>query len=343
MPTIRDIAIAAGVSPSTVSKALRGGTDLNFETIALVRNTAIKLGYDFNQLHTKVSNSNIIGVVCMELQSEYYGGIFDVFKRCMEAAGYRIITMMTDFHSVEKQQECIEYMLRCRVSGILYLTETVFDIETLRSTVMETGINFVMITQMDLIDFCDTISVNHALGVQSAVDHLFKMGHRRIAFIGEHNTRARETAFREMTTHLGLELNEEYIIVSESRSCLGGYEAGKRLMSMPPEKRPTACFAAYDSMAYGVMRAVREAGLRMPDDFSLVGVDNNKASEYIDPALSSVVMPISDLGQMAAEMLLERIKGDKSPYRMVYLSPRLCSRDSVKDINNEGNIRRMKL
>ena len=333
MPTIRDIAVAAGVSPSTVSKALRGGTDLNFETIALVRETAIKLGYDFNQLHSKVSNSNIIGVVCMELKSEYYGGIFNVFKQRMEEAGYRIITMMTDFDTVEKQQECIEYLLRCRVSGILYLTEAVFDIETLRSTIMETGISFVMITQMDLIDFCDTISVNHALGVQMALDHLFKMGHRRIAFVGETNTQARERAFKDTMVHLGLQAEEETVVVHESRYCQGGYKAGKRLMALPPEKRPTACFAAYDSMAYGVMRAVREAGLRVPEDFSIVGVDNNQVSEYIEPKLSSVEMPISDLGQMAADMLLERIKGDKSPYRMVYLSPRLCVRDSVVDIN----------
>lgn len=333
MPTIRDIAIAAGVSPSTVSKALRGGTDLNFETIALVRNTAVKLGYDFSQLHTKVSNSNIIGVVCMELQSEYYGGIFDIFKQCMEAAGYRVITMMTDFHSVERQQECIEYMLRCRVSGIFYLTEATFDLETLRSTVAETGINIVMITRMELIDFCDTISVNHALGVQLAVNHLFEMGHRNIVFIGERHTSARETAFREIMTRLGYDVSDDNVIISDSRFCLGGYEAGKKMMSMPAEKRPTACFVAYDSMAYGVMRAVREAGLRIPDDVSIIGVDNNQVSEYTDPALSSVVVPISDLGQMAAEMLLERINGDKSPYRMVYLSPRLCSRDSVKDIN----------
>ena len=81
------------------------------------------------------------------------------------------------------------------------------------------------------------------------------------------------------------------------------------------------------------MHAVREAGLRIPEDFSIVGVDNNQVSEYIEPALTSVEMPITDLGQMAADMLLDRIKGDKSPYRMVYLSPRLCSRDSVKDIN----------
>lgn len=333
MPTIRDIANAAGVSPSTVSKALRGGTDLNFETIALVRETAVKLGYDFNQLHSKVSNSNIIGVVCMELKSEYYGGIFNVFKQYMEEAGYRVITMMTDFDSVEKQQECIEYLLRCRVSGILYLTEAVFDIEPLRATVMETGISFVMITQMDLIDFCDTISVNHALGVQMAMDHLFKMGHRRIAFVGETNTQAREHAFCEMAERLGLDSSDSTVVVHGSRYCQGGYEAGKRLMELPPEKRPTACFAAYDSMAYGVMCAVREAGLDMPKDFSIIGVDNNQVSEYIHPALSSVEMPITDLGQMAAAMLLDRIKGDKSPYRMVYLSPRLCIRDSVVDIN----------
>ena len=270
----------------------------------------------------------------MELKSEYYGGIFNVFKQYMEEAGYRVITMMTDFDSVEKQQECIEYLLRCRVSGILYLTEAVFDIEPLRATVMETGISFVMITQMDLIDFCDTISVNHALGVQMAVDHLFKMGHRRIAFVGETNTQAREHAFGEMVERLGLDLSDSSIVVVHgSRYCQGGYEAGKRLMALPPESRPTACFAAYDSMAYGVMRAVREAGLNIPEDFSIVGVDNNQVSEYMQPALSSVEMPITDLGQMAAEMMLERIKGDKLPYRMVYLSPRLCIRDSAVEIN----------
>ena len=333
MPTIKDIAIAAGVSPSTVSKALRGGTDLNFDTISLVRKTAIKLGYDFGQLHAKVSNSNVIGVVCMELQSQYYGGIFEVFKQRMEEAGYRVIAMTTDFHSVQKQHECIEYFLRSRVCGIFYLTEATFDVELLRSAVVETGINIVIATPMDLIDFCDTMSVNHSLGVQLAVNHLFEKGHRNIAFVGDHKTSARESAFREMIRKLDIEVSDDNIIISNSRFCLGGYEAGKQLASIPAEKRPTACFVAYDSMAYGVMRAVREAGLNIPDDISIIGVDNNEVSEYTSPALSSVVIPVGELGQMAADMLLDRINGEESPYRMVYLSPRLCERESVKDIN----------
>lgn len=332
MPTIKDIAAAAGVSSSTVSKALRGGTDIHPETIAHVRRVAERMGYDLDRLHSKITNTKTVGVVCVELSSEYYSNIFNNFKQFMEDAGYRVITMITDFSSVERQEESIEYLLNCRVSGILYLTEAIFNVEKLRAKVSSAGTGFVMITQMNCIDFCDTISVNHALGVRLAVEHLYGLGHRRIAFIGESNTRAREDAFLDIIRELGITPDEDYIVVRDERNCLGGYEATKELLNKTDGKRPTAIFAAYDRLAYGAMRAIREAGLRIPEDISIIGVDNNQVSDYMTPALSSIETTADEVGKIAGEMLIGRIQGDTSTYQMVYLSPRLCPRASCRKI-----------
>lgn len=333
MPTIKDIAASAGVCPSTVSKALRGSTDIQPETISRIRLIAEQMGYDLSRLNSKVTNSKTVGVVFVELNSEYYSNIFNNFKQFMESAGYRVITMITDFRSVEKQQDAIEYLLSCRVSGILYLTEAAFNIEKLRERISSCGTGFVMITRMSCIDFCDIISVNHALGARMAVEHLYGLGHRRIAFIGEPNTHAREDAFRDTIKELGITPDEDYIIVRNERNCTGGYEAAKELLRKTAGKRPTAIFAAYDQLAYGVMRAVREAGLRIPEDISIIGVDNNQVSDYITPALTSIETTADEVGKVAGEMLLSRIQGDTSPYQMVYLSPKLCLRDSCLPTN----------
>ena len=331
MVTIYDIAKSAGVSPSTVSKALRGSTDLNPDTANKIKSIAQKLGYNISRLHSGSGSSSTIGVVFMELRSEYYNGIYDAMREKLESSGYRLVTMLADFNDEKHQLDCINYLIKSRVGGIIFLTEIDIDISKLRDIMEKSGIPMVLITRMSRIDFCDVISVNHHLGVKMAVEYLHNCGHRKIAFIGEPFTARREHAFKETMTELNLELPEEYVIISKKRYCAGGYEAAQRLLDLPYHRLPTAVFAAYDHLAFGAMKALREAGVYVPEDISMVGVDDNQMSAYISPALTSVRMPVESVGEQAAGMLIARIAGSKSPYQTVYLTPEIKYRDSVEN------------
>jgi LacI family transcriptional regulator len=329
MATIRDIAAATGVSPSTVSKALRSSNDINSGTAEKIRSVAASMGYRLEQLYSDTPNTKTIGVVFPEFGSQYYCGIFDSFRRRMKEEGYRTVTMLTDFESVEEQEKCLEHFISSRVSGILFLTENNIALDRIRALIEMTGIKLVMITMMNGIDFCDVISVNHNLGVRIAVEHLYKIGHRRIAFLGEKNTIIRQNAFRQTTEEFGLPYRRELTVVNQLRFEECGYEGMKELLSLPSDVRPTACFAAYDDIAYGAMKALREAGLTVPGDMSVIGVNNNTVSRYLATSLSSIDPPVSEVGSTAAKLLVERIKGDKSPLKTILLSPKLCAREST--------------
>lgn len=330
MAKIKEISEATGYSLATVSKALRGSSELKPETISKIRDAAKKLDFDDTKLRNKICNVNTIGVVFMELCSEYYNGIFDSFKQKMENEGYRIVTMLSDFDNEDKQLECIKYMIKARVSGLMFLTELDISIEKFRKVIVKSGIPTVMITRHSRIDFCDVISVNHSLGVKMAVEYLHSLGHEKIAYIGEKFTTKRQSAFIDTMARLNLSCPDEYIICSEKRYCEGGYASAKKILSLPKEKIPTAVFAAYDHLAYGAMKAFKEAGLLIPDDISIIGVDNNQLSEFVNPTLSSVKMPIEYVGRKCAEILISRIKGSSVPFQTIYLAPEIIKRKSTK-------------
>lgn len=188
---------------------------------------------------------------------------------------------------------------------------------------------------MSGIDFCDVISVNHKLGVRIGVDYLYKLGHRHIAFLGEENTLVRQNAFKESMDEIGLAVKPEDIIVKQSRFQECGYQAMKELLQQPKEERPSACFAAYDDMAYGAMKALWEENLSVPEDMAIVGVDNNKTSNYLYTPLSSIDTPVEEVGNAASKYLLRRMRGDKTPLRTILFSPKLCVRSSTTAVNSK--------
>lgn len=323
------IAEHLGISQSTVSKALRGATDLNPETAAKVRRAAEEMGFDTVHISNKVNCRQSIGVVIMELCSEYYNGIFSAFSAAVEARGFKAVTMLADFNDEKKQEECIKYLARLRVSGILFLTELDFSADRIRKTLQKYSVPAVIISHITHVDFCDVISINHPIGVEMAMDELYRLGHRKIAFIGDHYTAGRERLFLDKMHRLNLTVPKHYLVSDCGRYCKGGYQAAKKLFELPPSERPTACFAAYDHMAYGLIRAAREAGIRVPEDFSVIGVDDTQVSDYFSPRLSSVRLPVEDVGRQASDMLLARIDGSTAPFSTVFLTPQLISRDSA--------------
>ncbi len=317
----------AGVNRSTVSKALRNSKEINAETARQIRSIARKIGYNFENLHSDVHGRKVIGVVFPELKSLYYHKIYDAFRVEMDKQGYRIITMLYNFADVDRQIDDINFFIQENVSGILYLTESVFDVSVIHSLFEDSCTKLVMITLNNELNFCDTICNNHSVGIRLGVEHLYQLGHRKIAFIGEKHTLYRRNEFITAMSRLNLAVREDYIVETNERFEECGYIGMKKLLSL--QDLPTACFAAYDNVAYGAMKALREAGLSIPDDMSILGVDDNTVSSYVAPPLTSINSPETEIGKNAARFLMDRINNVKVPFRSTLICPTIRKREST--------------
>jgi LacI family transcriptional regulator len=176
----------------------------------------------------------------------------------------------------------------------------------------------------------DSVTANNEEGALAATRHLIQMGHKRLAMIvgPQHLTNAKDRlngfkkALREARIHLSAEYIQETTFDKQ-----GGYTKTMLLLRLIP--RPTAIFAGNDMMALGALRAIREAGLRCPEDISLMGFDDLDLAEAINPPLSSVSQSGYQLGTTAAHILIERLHGDKSPAKHIILKTTLSLRNSV--------------
>lgn len=321
MATLKDIAALAKVNVSTVSKALRGSSDINTETASHIRELAIQLGYE---LPPPISPANgekyekTIGVIFPELASQYYNSILYAFDRRMQEQGYRIVVSLTEF-DCNQEMTAIKAFLRDGVSGIFLLTESTSHIHEIRRIFRKTQTPLMLVCTDNDIDFCDCIGINHTMGAAIAVNHLIKLGHRKIAYIGELHTEIRMNSFISTMKEHDLSLPDNYIVNLPERFEACGYKGMKRLLSEPDV--PTAVFAAYDNIAYGAIRAIREANLRIPEDISVISIDANTTSEYLFPALTSINMPTQDIGELASVLLRKRLEGQ---HTASYQSVRLC-------------------
>ena len=341
MATLKDIAGLAGVNVSTVSKALRGSNDINAKTAANIRELAEKVGYVLPALRSadtksaaraegeEVTPEKSVGLIFPELASQYYNDIQRAFCEKIRNEGYRPVIVLTEFDR-RREINAIRAFLRDGVSGIFLLTENSSHLNDIRRIVGKVRTPFMLVCAGNNNDFCDSIGINHTMGAVLALNHLIELGHRRIAFIGEQNTALRMNSFISTMREHGLELPDRYVVCLEERFEECGYIGMKRLLAEP--EAPTAVFAAYDNIAYGAMRAIREAGLRIPEDISIIGIDDNPTSKYMFPSLTSVVSPTNDIGELAAVLLRKRMEGEHTvAYQSVSLCPTLKVYESTAE------------
>jgi len=307
---MRDVAREAGVSVNTVSRALSGKPDVSPNTRARILKIAERLGYRPNRLARGLRSNKTftIGVVVTDIANPFFGALVKGVEEAARKSNYSIILQDTD-EDYEREKEAIQVMLAERVDGLL-ITPVQTKTETIEE-LKEAGLPFVLLGRyFDDLE-TDYVVTDDVQGGYLATEHLIKLGHKRIAMINGplHISSAKERfeGYKRALAHHGVELDES-LVSAGAITMEDGYQAAQALFQR--RKRPTAVFCYSDFVAFGVIKAIREYGLRIPDDVAIVGYDDVDFSSYIDVPLTTVRIFKEELGKQAVVLLLEKVQDE---------------------------------
>ncbi len=326
--TIRDVAREAGVSVTTVSRALNGRADLAAAQRRHVLATVSRLQYvPSSAARTLVSGrSRTLGVVINDNTSPVYAQVLAGIEETAGAQGFGLV-FTNSANSQDQALRCIDNLIGNQVDGLL-LTPVQTDDRDLQR-LRAAGIPFVLLLRHFDDGKTDFVAADNLTAGRIATQHLVDSGRRRIACIGgpEHTSTSglRGQGYREAMEAAGIE-PDPALIVSGGYSVEGGRAATHRLFGhrSPPE----AIFAATDLQAVGVLKAARELGISVPDRLAVVGGDDIELGEFLEPPLTTFNQRGREIGAIGTQLLLDRLAGDSSPVRQFRLEPQLVVRRS---------------
>lgn len=329
-PTIEDVAKVAGVSKSTVSRVVNNIPLVNEKTRKKVLKAIQETGYKPNALARGLTTrrTGTLGLIISDISNPFFAEVTRGVEDFASAYSYNVILCNTD-ERPEKERRAVDLLLSKQVDGIIFTSARMT--ETDLSSVIEGRIPFVFIGRVVEDVEADYVIVDDELGGFQATDHLIRLGHTRIGFIGGAADASaqidRARGYRNALKMRGLAVDESLMINGMFKQ-EGGYAAAEKFLEMG-EKRPTAVFAANDIMAIGAMDAFMSHGLRVPEDIAVVGFDDIPLARMKAVDLTTVSQPKYDLGIIAARMLLRRLDSKtRQGFQHVIIPPKLVVRKS---------------
>ena len=313
--TIKDIARELGISPSTVSRALKDHPDISVETKKAVHALAEKLNYQPNivALSLRQKKTNTIGVIIPELVHFFFSTVISGIEDVAYQAGYSVILAQSN-ESYEREKTDIKALFNSRVDGMLIsLSRETRNFDHIESIISK-GVPIVFYDRMYNNPNTSKVIVDDYVGAKEAVEHLIEQGYQRIAHLegapGLMISVDRKRGYVDALKEHGMEVKDAYIQECPSGSQEDGKRVTKKLLAMT--NPPDAIFTNNDPMAVGAMMAIKEKGLRIPQDIGIVGFSNWSYGSLIEPTLTTVDQPGFEMGQEAARLLIRQIEaGEK--------------------------------
>ena len=306
--TIKDIAQAAGVSPSTVSRALSDHPRISAGTKERVRQLARDMGYTPSVLARGLvtRHTATIGVVVTTVSDPFLAPLVRGIEEVAYGDGYSVF-ISNAHRDRERELEVVQSFYERRVSGIIVAGSQI-DQEYL-----ELCDRFPLpIVLFNCRTYPYSVSTDNVLGARWAVEHLLQLGHRRIVYIANQRSRRanldRLAGYQQMLAE-GETPADQSLVIESDGTMQGGAEAVQELLALP--QPPTAFFCFNDMTAMGVIHALRQAGVRVPQDKSVVGFDDLDLLTYFSPPLTTVRQPTYRLGRRAIQILLALIQGQQ--------------------------------
>lgn len=332
--TMEDIARACGVTKMTVSRVLAGKAYVKKSTRNRILEAAARLNYEVNTLAQNL-NLNRSGFVAVAtpfeglLGSPYFSEVFLGFEQALQSANLDFALFNTRCDALNDGDKLAKLYRQRRVDGLLVVAAHTND--HFLTTLEQKHVPIVVVGEHVPSTKICSVSCRDAQGVRATCEHLYELGHRRIAFVAGPpdflTAIRRRRAFVDFCKEYNLSLPPNYLQPG-AFTMRSGRDAGEALLASTP--RPTAVVAANDIMAFGVIEAARSLGVDVPGDLSVAGFDDLPTATDRFPSLTTVHQPVREMGVLGAENLLKAIQSESVPKGRTTLDVNLVIRQSTR-------------
>lgn len=326
--TIIDIAKKVGVSYTTVSRALNNKKGVSDKMRDKIIKAANEMGYQPNTLaRGLVSNSSkTIGLIIPDIINPFFPEIARGIEDAASEKGYTVFLSNSNW-DIEKEEKCINSLVSNRVDGIIINPNSMDNLEKLKN--LKTPIVYVNTKVKD--EDVSFLGIDNISGAKFATKHLIDCGYKKIAYLGgttkSYSNNMRMKGYKETLIENGFEIKEEIIVNAKFDTDIA-YEETKKLLSL--DNPPDAIFAANDIIALGVMHAVEESGIKIPEEFGVIGFDNISEAKLPQIQLTTMSLPKYFMGKKAFELLLDQIENDNMNNAQYIIKPRLIQRKTTR-------------
>jgi DNA-binding LacI/PurR family transcriptional regulator len=333
--TMQDIAKAAGVSQSTVSRVLNDtptSVPIAVETRERVQEVAKRLGYRPNPLARGLRGARtmLLGVIVREITDPFFSMAIEALSTQALARGYNVV--LGSAHSKADEAIALRAVLETRHCDAIVLLGDMRDEPKFLEDLRASQTPIIALWHGTELEGVPTVNTDNRAGMVSAIDHLIDLGHSRIAFIGGRplgDIRERRTAFYEHLEERGIVVIEEYVqnVINDPN---GGDAALRTLVAL--DSPPTAVVCSTDHLATGVLHAAADLGMLVPRDLSVVGFDDIPMASFTVPSLTTVHMPVDEMTALAARLAMdEPEEGGSDVVKSFVVTPNLVVRESTAE------------
>lgn len=292
---LKDLAKLCNVSVSTVSKAFCDADDIGDETKEMIFEMAKKNGC-YEKYYKGRYHKFVVAVICPEVNSDLYANFLNELQKAIAKVG-GITVIAADGFDKANRVELVEYFAsKDRADGIIafYLDE------------LKKGYDVPIINIGKDLTSVDSVNTDIKSALNDAVRHLKELGHRKIAFLGETLTEAKLKSFKDAMIENNIYPDDAYHIVSQKRFEDAGVWGAEKILKECPDCTAVVC--AYDYIAIGAMKCFESHGLRVPEDYSVVGMDNIGRSEYLIKSLTTIDSHLSEVCSILADLMAKKVK-----------------------------------
>ncbi|MCD6267981.1 MAG: LacI family DNA-binding transcriptional regulator [Thermotogaceae bacterium] len=336
-PSLKMIAQALGVHPSTVSRALSGKPGVSEELRSRIIKLAQEMGYfpDSRARSLRQGQTKIIGIVIPDMGNPFFSYAFSAMERVLFPLGYSFFLCVTEENN-EKERVLLEKLISYKVDGILAAPVDRVKNTKLYREVQKRGIPVVFFDRRLVTLDTPYVVIDNRGAVTTLIDYLWKKGHRTLGVVTLHKESytgmERFEAAMKRAKELGMEIKDEWVKDGMSTE-MGAYRATLDLFKN--DELPSALFVCNNVMALGVLKALKELKVKIPKDISLVTFDDSFWNQIFEPPITCVAQDPEQLGMIAATMMLDRIRYPEKKLSGVILKTHFIERESVRDLSGK--------
>jgi LacI family transcriptional regulator len=329
--TIYDVAREANVSMATVSRVVNGNQNVKPATRKKVLDCIERLGYRPNAVARGLASkkTTTIGVIVPDISKSFYSELSRGIADVATMYEYNIILSNSD-ESTDREVELIEDHLGKQVDGLIFMSDSISD--EVRAEMSTANVPIVLAGTLDVEKKLATVNIDYEEAAYVAVNKLIRNGHKKIVFVSGPFTRdinriSKKMGYTRALQDADIPVDEQFIIEMED-TYDGAYEGWKQVHEL--QGKPTAVIAASDTIAVGLLNGISDEGLSVPEDYELICFEHSILARVVRPQLTSIVVPLYDLGAVSMRLLTKLMNGEEVEEQQVILPFRLEDRNSMK-------------